>query len=103
MLMRLERSSRRSKSFADVAQSKIGFNHRSSREVKVLRMLEAVTGARSITSQSARTHSGDSGYLPLPRPSISRFQWAPNPSSSEAMPCRRISPIVRGSPGVSNT
>ena len=39
-----------------VAASRIGFSHRSSRLVNVLRMELAVTGARSMTSYRARTH-----------------------------------------------
>ena len=39
-----------SKSFADVAASRIGFSHRSRRLVKVFRIELAVTGAKSMTS-----------------------------------------------------
>lgn len=68
------RRSRRSKSLADVAVSSIGFSHRSSLDVNVFLIEDAVTGARSITSYKARTHWSESGKRPLFRPSMILFQ-----------------------------
>ena len=71
--------------------------------MKVLRIEEAVTGAKSMMSEIARTQGGDSGKRPLWRPEIMRFQWALKLSASLAMPWRRTSPKVGGSEGVSST
>src|SRR5882672_3508975 len=94
---------RQSKSLADVAASIKGLAKRSKRLVKVLRMELAVTGARSIMSEIARTQGADSGNLPLCRPEMMRFQWALKPSPSLAMPCRSTSPKVGGRDEVSST
>ena len=59
------RRSRQSKSFREVAASINGLAKRSRRLVKVLRMEEAVTGAKSMMSEIARAHCGERGKRPL--------------------------------------
>src|SRR5712672_2498145 len=101
--MGLLRKLRQSKSLADVAASIRGLAKRSKRLVKVLRIELAVTGARSMMSEIARTQGADSGNLPLCRPEMMRLQWALKPSESLAMPWRSTSPKVGGREGVSST
>src|SRR5882724_12699172 len=91
---------RQSKSLAEVAASIRGLANRSRRLVKVLRIELAVTGARSIMSEMARTQGADSGNRPFCRPEIMRFQWALKPSASLAIPWRSTSPKVGGKEGV---
>src|ERR1700722_2560085 len=97
------RRSLKSKSLLAVARSKSGLAKRSSLEVKVLRILLAVTGAKSIISDSARTQLGDKANQPGCRPSMIRFQWCAKPSVFDAIPCLKTSPNVEGNEGVSRT
>src|SRR5258708_36615000 len=83
---------RQSKSLAEVAASIRGLAKRSKRLVKALRMELAVTDARWMMSEMARTHGADSGNFPLCRPEMMRCEGALKPSDSLAMPRRSTSP-----------
>src|ERR1700730_5055137 len=93
------RKLRQSKSLAEVAASIRGLAKRSRRLVKGLRLELAVTGARSMMSEMARTQGADSGNRPVCLPAIMRFQWALKPSASVALRWRSTSPKVEGTEG----